>query len=172
LMPRRCPRPAGWFRWSSSRVALTTTRREQRFPNHGPEQGIAASHPSSWLDADWRLWQRGCWLPSSRWLTSALRSSKEFTIRYARSTESRPTPRECLLSLATCPQAWIVGPAAPRTDPCKPGQDGTFRKQKARPGAESGEKPLTRLELVTSPLPRECSTAELQGRVEDGPGWI
>jgi hypothetical protein len=34
------------------------------------------------------------------------------------------------------------------------------------------EEPLTRLELVTSPLPRECSTAELQGHVEDGPGWI
>ena len=33
-------------------------------------------------------------------------------------------------------------------------------------------KPLTRLELVTSPLPRECSTAELQGHVEGGPGWI
>ena len=33
-------------------------------------------------------------------------------------------------------------------------------------------KPLTRLELVTSPLPRECSTAELQGHVEGGPGWL
>ena len=33
-------------------------------------------------------------------------------------------------------------------------------------------KPLSRLELETSPLPRECSTAELQGRVEGGPGWI
>ena len=33
-------------------------------------------------------------------------------------------------------------------------------------------KPLSRLELETSPLPRECSTAELQGRVVDGPGWI
>ena len=32
--------------------------------------------------------------------------------------------------------------------------------------------PLSRLELETSPLPRECSTAELQGRVVDGPGWI
>ena len=29
-----------------------------------------------------------------------------------------------------------------------------------------------RIELSTSPLPRECSTAELQGLVEDGPGWI
>ena len=34
------------------------------------------------------------------------------------------------------------------------------------------EKPLTRFELVTSPLPRECSTTELQGHVEGGPGWI
>ena len=34
------------------------------------------------------------------------------------------------------------------------------------------DKPLSRLELETSPLPRECSTAELQGRVVDGPGWI
>ena len=33
-------------------------------------------------------------------------------------------------------------------------------------------KPLSRLELETSPLPRECSTAELQGLVVDGPGWI
>ena len=42
------------------------------------------------------------------------------------------------------------------------------------PYAEQGflTKPLTRLELVTSPLPRECSTAELQGHVEGGPGWI
>jgi hypothetical protein len=35
-----------------------------------------------------------------------------------------------------------------------------------------GGKPLTRFELVTSPLPRECSTTELQGHVEGGPGWL
>ncbi len=34
-------------------------------------------------------------------------------------------------------------------------------------------KPLTRIELVTSPLPRVCSTTELQGREsKDGPSWI
>ncbi len=32
--------------------------------------------------------------------------------------------------------------------------------------------PSSGLEPETSPLPRECSTAELQGRVEGGPGWI
>ena len=39
-------------------------------------------------------------------------------------------------------------------------------------GAGMLVKPLSRLELETSPLPRECSTAELQGHVVDGPGWI
>ena len=32
--------------------------------------------------------------------------------------------------------------------------------------------PSSGLEPETSPLPRECSTAELQGHVEGGPGWI
>lgn len=34
-------------------------------------------------------------------------------------------------------------------------------------------KPVTRLELVTSPLPRVCSTTELHGQIlSGGPGWI
>ena len=44
---------------------------------------------------------------------------------------------------------------------------------KSHPRCQGVEKkPLSRLELETSPLPRECSTAELQGHVADGPGWI
>ncbi len=31
--------------------------------------------------------------------------------------------------------------------------------------------PSSGLEPETSPLPRECSTAELQGQFESGPGW-
>ena len=32
--------------------------------------------------------------------------------------------------------------------------------------------PSSGLEPETSPLPRECSTAELQGQFLSGPGWI
>ena len=32
--------------------------------------------------------------------------------------------------------------------------------------------PSSGLEPETSPLPRECSTAELQGLKKSGPGWI
>ena len=32
--------------------------------------------------------------------------------------------------------------------------------------------PSSGLEPETSPLPRECSTAELQGQFQSGPGWI
>ena len=32
--------------------------------------------------------------------------------------------------------------------------------------------PSSGLEPETSPLPRECSTAELQGQFKSGPGWI
>ena len=31
--------------------------------------------------------------------------------------------------------------------------------------------PSSGLEPETSPLPRECSTAELQGQFKSGPGW-
>ena len=34
------------------------------------------------------------------------------------------------------------------------------------------EMPSSGLEPETSPLPRECSTAELQGQFKSGPGWI
>ena len=35
-----------------------------------------------------------------------------------------------------------------------------------------GQVPSSGLEPETSPLPRECSTAELQGQFWSGPGWI
>ena len=55
--------------------------------------------------------------------------------------------------------------------PQAPFSEETFARWRVSPTAvehrrmEKAEKPLTRVELVTSPLPRECSTAELQGQM-------